>query len=171
MATIPVATDPAVTNPVAAGDPLSESPDTVWYVQPPAGGRYGPATGPLMRTWLAEGRVPPDSLVWRDGWQDWQPAAAVFPDLRAGELAEPPGAGAVVPRLPRTPTAGYHGHTPRRSRAMNISIIVLLALTVIVLLVVLVWVLMRGPAIQTAFLTDNIPVFLAPSIAAVVRQL
>jgi len=31
-----------------------------------------------MRTWLREGRITPDSLVWREGWRDWQDAGDVF---------------------------------------------------------------------------------------------
>ena len=62
-------------------DPLGEDPDAVWYVRPPSGGQFGPADAEVMRTWLKEGRVTPDSLVWREGWQDWAEAVTVFPKL------------------------------------------------------------------------------------------
>ena len=56
-------------------DPIAESPESVWYVQTSTGGQFGPANGELMREWINEGRVPRDSLVWRQGWNDWQTAA------------------------------------------------------------------------------------------------
>ncbi|MDH3717727.1 MAG: GYF domain-containing protein [Planctomycetota bacterium] len=64
---------------VAATDPLAESPHAVWYVRPVTGGQYGPAAADVMRQWLDEGRVAADSLVWREGWPDWRPAATTFP--------------------------------------------------------------------------------------------
>jgi hypothetical protein len=66
-------------------DPLSEAGDVVWYVRPPSGGQYGPATAKLMRQWLAEGRISPDTLVWREGWRDWQQASAVFRQLHTSD--------------------------------------------------------------------------------------
>jgi GYF domain 2 len=68
-----------------SADPLSEAGDVVWYVRPPSGGQYGPATGKLMRQWLAEGRISPDTLIWREGWRDWQQASAVFRQLHASD--------------------------------------------------------------------------------------
>ena len=61
-------------------DPLA-TPDAVWYVRPPSGGQYGPARSEVMRKWLDEGRVSADSLVWREGWEQWQKAGPVFPEL------------------------------------------------------------------------------------------
>ena len=34
-----------------------------------------------MRTWIAEGRVTLDSLVWREGWPEWKKAGPLFPGL------------------------------------------------------------------------------------------
>src|SRR5262249_25988977 len=56
----------------AAAAPFAEAPAAIWYVRPPSGGQYGPARGEIMRRWIAEGRVSSDSLVWREGWTDWQ---------------------------------------------------------------------------------------------------
>jgi len=76
---------PAVASPApvipSASDPIVEAPMAIWYVRPAAGGQYGPARGDVMRKWLGEGRVTIDSLVWREGWPDWRPAAKVFPNL------------------------------------------------------------------------------------------
>jgi hypothetical protein len=62
--------------PRVAADPLAE--EATWYVRPATGGQFGPATSAIMRIWLAEGRIAADTLVWRDGWRDWQEAQAVF---------------------------------------------------------------------------------------------
>jgi hypothetical protein len=52
-----------------------------WFVRPPSGGQFGPATADILQTWLAEGRLTPDTLVWREGWLDWRPAGQVLPQL------------------------------------------------------------------------------------------
>jgi hypothetical protein len=62
-------------------DPFATVANVVWYVRPPTGGQFGPATANIVRHWLAEGRITPDSLVWREGWRDWQQASNVFPQL------------------------------------------------------------------------------------------
>lgn len=52
-----------------------------WYVRPPAGGQYGPANDELIKSWIAEYRITPSTLVWRDGWPQWKNASEVFPEL------------------------------------------------------------------------------------------
>jgi hypothetical protein len=68
-------------------DPLAESGSAVWYVRPPSGGQFGPAQADVLRHWIAEGRVSADTLVWREGWRDWQEAGGIFPQLAAVTLA------------------------------------------------------------------------------------
>ncbi len=78
---------PTVTLPTApssaANDPIAANPELVWYVRPPNGNQFGPAKGELLLSWIKEGRVGPDSLVWQEGWPDWKPAAETFPQLAA----------------------------------------------------------------------------------------
>ena len=88
---------PAVAEPP---DPIAEAPEAIWYVRPPSGGQFGPATGDSMRTWMSEGRVSADSLVWREGWCEWREAATVFPKLRDGHSPPIPavsGEGQIKP--------------------------------------------------------------------------
>ena len=71
--------------------PLQESPDAQWWVCPEPGGKnYGPATAEVMRQWIQEGRVLPEHLVWRQGWEEWQRAGDCFAFLdnqqRPGEF-------------------------------------------------------------------------------------
>jgi hypothetical protein len=63
-------------SPFPPADPLAA--EATWYVRPATGGQFGPATSEIMRIWLAEGRIAADTLVWRDGWRDWQEAHQVF---------------------------------------------------------------------------------------------
>lgn len=121
-----------------ASDPLAEAGNVVWYVRPPSGGQFGPATGDVMRTWISEGRVSADSLVWREGWRDWQEAGKVFAqmgaekdefgvDLGPSESA----AEAVLGKM----------RSRRRQAIKQVTVITSLILAVLVLVVAFVWVL------------------------------
>lgn len=124
-------------------DPIEESPDSSWYVRPPSGGQYGPARGDIMRKWMSEGRVSSDSLVWRDGWEDWRTACEVFPSL--GSAAVPPApVPAPAPYAPSAPAASsVSSYRPRRrnSTALAITVVVVLGLMSVALLITLVWVM------------------------------
>jgi hypothetical protein len=127
-------------------DPLAEAPSAVWYVRPPSGGQFGPATRDTMQSWLAEGRVSADALVWREGWRDWRQATDVFPQLAAGQMQSAlaslattePGSSVQMPHGGRPASRG-----PRTTT--HTAIIVLLVVAVVVLLGVLIWVLSGGP--------------------------
>lgn len=69
--------------PAGPRDPFLEAPAAQWYVRHASGQQYGPAPAPTMQKWLAEGRVPGDGMVWREGWADWLVASMVFPQLAA----------------------------------------------------------------------------------------
>lgn len=78
MASVAIRTVP----PANTLDPITEAPELNWYVAPPGSmTKYGPAPGDLMRSWIREGRVSGDSLVWREGWSQWRVAAQAFPEL------------------------------------------------------------------------------------------
>ena len=136
----------AVTPPAGAStglpDPLAEAPDAVWYVRPPSGGQFGPAAGSVMKDWLQEGRISGDSLVWREGWRDWQEAMSVFPQLAGVEMVAAAPAPIVPPVASSLPL-----HTPvhkrRKSTTWQVLIIGGLVLLVAALAVFFVW-LLRG---------------------------
>jgi GYF domain 2 len=75
--------------------PLREAPQANWYVQPPTGGQYGPASSEVFGEWLAEHRVTRDSLVWSEGWEQWQLAGEVF-----SESFAPPSTLVPKPKVP-----------------------------------------------------------------------
>ncbi|HEV3021041.1 MAG TPA: DUF4339 domain-containing protein, partial [Pirellulales bacterium] len=82
--------------PGPAPDPISEAPQLQWYVMPPgASSQYGPAAGDAFRSWIQEGRVTSESLVWRQDWPEWKRAGNVFPELDRS--------GGIGPRLPAEP--------------------------------------------------------------------
>jgi hypothetical protein len=135
--------------PPVAGDPLNEAPGAVWYVRPASGGQFGPATADVMRGWLAEGRVGADTLVWREGWREWQEASATFPQLKPDEAAEFFTGLSSASTTPSTPVAGGSHVQPlpsqRHSNASSAVIIVVLVIAVLVLLAVLLMALLKSP--------------------------
>jgi hypothetical protein len=80
-------------------DPITEAPNLQWYALPPgAAGQYGPVTGDDFRTWLGEGRITADALVWRQDWPNWKRAGEVFPQLgTAALLGFPPMPAGAAP--------------------------------------------------------------------------
>ena len=131
------ATAPAV-------DPLTEAGEVVWYVRPASGGQFGPAGCEIMRTWLGEGRIGGDSLVWREGWREWQEAAAVFPQLRVAASA-----AVFNPNAPIDIDLGeksWHPHElepPHFGGAKDWMVILLLTAAVVSLLLVFFYVLYK----------------------------
>jgi hypothetical protein len=124
-------------------DPLVQAGDVVWYVRLPSGGQYGPANSKLMRQWLTEGRIGADTLVWHEGWRDWERADAVFTQLRTRDALALAikGDGALQ-------TTGYSPTRKianRRNRTwvfwLVAAIVVLSAIAVVGLLY---WVVFRG---------------------------
>jgi hypothetical protein len=123
----------------AVPDPIAEAPMAIWYVRPAAGGQYGPARGDVMRKWLGEGRVTIDSLVWREDWQDWRPAAKVFPDLGAKGTA----AADIVPVVATAPRRPIRP-ARKTSTAQGIGIVITLGVVCVGLFVALLYVLMSN---------------------------
>ncbi|MEE3368723.1 MAG: DUF4339 domain-containing protein [Planctomycetota bacterium] len=130
-------------------DPINEAPAAKWYVRPPSGGQFGPASGEILRSWIREGRVTADSLVWREGWEDWVAAEARF-----SSLSTHPQLPANVPvwEGPQTESATPQQNGDRlptrtrrqQSRSSASAIFVTLLLITLVLLGILVVVLMNS---------------------------
>ncbi|MGD0897258.1 MAG: GYF domain-containing protein, partial [Thermoguttaceae bacterium] len=101
------------------------------------------AAGTLMQGWLAEGRLSADSLVWREGWRDWQEAGSVFPQLKEDWSASPLETPLGAP--PPTTVAG-HPHRPKVHHgpsASQFTVIAVLTVAVAILIVVFLLVLLR----------------------------
>jgi len=138
----------------ATPDPIDAAPDAVWYVRPASGGEFGPARGDVMRRWIEEGRVGADSMVWREGWAEWQLAGPVFPAL-APAAEQPTTTPAETGLAPKTlsnvasiqkKTAESNGR-PARKRSIgsgkSIALVVILGLLIVALFVVLIVVIRK----------------------------
>ena len=137
-------------------DALDEAPHTEWYVRPSAGGQFGPASSNVMRSWLSQGRIGPDSTVWREGWDDWIRARDVFfPLLPAPATAEPPAtpeeeirieivkSNAATVAGAKMPSGADIGHVRKRQRRkteLSLLIVIMLGLGILVLIPVLIYV-------------------------------
>ena len=117
----------------SAQDPISEAPHAVWYVRPPSGGQFGPASGDIMRSWMSEGRVTVDSLVWREGWPEWKPAGKTF----SGLVGPTPNAS-IISEIPQIVTESTSGasmemYRRRKSTKNTLSMVLLLGIACVVL--------------------------------------
>ena len=135
----------------SAADPIDEAPNAIWYVRPPSGGQFGPADGEVMRRWVTEGRVSSDSLIWREGWDDWQLAEPLFPSLSGAptpphgtssttESSAPATANAAISSpltQSSTPTAARLRGRRGKSKSMGVAVIVVLGVLIVGLAVVL----------------------------------
>jgi len=156
IAAMPVAAVPAVpvmpqpqmpvtaapVRPAAPADPIAEAPMAIWYVRPPSGGQFGPARGDVMRKWIAEGRVSGDSLVWREGWADWQNAGRLFPHLQSANAPAVPAASpesAGVTRAART--VSRYQAKKSGGNGLGIAMLIGLAIVCVALMAVLAYVL------------------------------
>jgi hypothetical protein len=115
----------------------------VWYVRPPSGGQFGPARGDIMRKWIDEGRVSADSLVWREGWAEWQTAAEVLPTLATGPAvpAAPLGAPSTNGHSASgnaSFSANQYRSRRRKSNQLAVISVIMLVLVSIALLVTLI---------------------------------
>jgi hypothetical protein len=144
----PIQPEAAIASPVSAArpDPIDEAPDAIWYVRPPSGGQYGPARGDIMRKWIGEGRVSADSLVWREGWDDWCTASDVFASLGAG--VTPPVPAPATPATfasPSAATSSAASARPRRrnSTALAVAVVTVLGLMCVMLFIALIVILVR----------------------------
>lgn len=129
-------------------DPINEAPAANWYVRPPSGGQFGPASGEILRSWIREGRVTADSLVWREGWEDWVAAEARFSSLstRPHQAAnEPVWEGPQPESVTQQKNGGRLATRTRRqqSRSSASAIFVTLLLITLVLLGILIVVLLN----------------------------
>jgi hypothetical protein len=89
-----------------------------WYVRPPSGGQYGPATTELLRQWIEEGRVSATALLWREGWPQWRDAREALPEY-ADRLPDSGSAGQAVAAETRDPNLAEVHRSPRTSASVG----------------------------------------------------
>lgn len=107
--------------PPAPPQAIANAPLVNWYVRPVSGGQYGPATSPVLWQWLQEKRVSPDSLVWREGWPEWQAASVVFheyfPVVLPDTTALPQNSGVTAAAMTIAPPGSSVSMPPSNSAA------------------------------------------------------
>lgn len=132
--------------------------EEAWYLRPPGGGQFGPASAADFGQWIREGRVLPEAYVWRAGWADWQRAAeaaaalpvplpvasAAVPLPSAEPFAAPAPASVAVPEILPSKTLAVARRKRSAQRQLRIAIVLLIL--VVILSGVLIWVLQREPA-------------------------
>lgn len=125
-------------------DPFAVMPAAIWYVRPPQGGQYGPATTAVMRTWVEDGRVPPESHVWAEGWPEWRRAVSVIPSAMleaAGKRLQ--GTVSLTANLTATTesTSSVAMMRRRKTRRWSATIVALLCVLCAILFVALIYVI------------------------------
>lgn len=123
-----------------APDLLGDSGQAVWFVRPPSGGQFGPASAKLLRQWIHEGRITGDSFVWCEGWDNWQIAGDVFPVI-AGKASPETIAEGNSDTVTATRTRTAYMKARRRRTMRNTIGLVFGTLVVIGLIVVLLLVI------------------------------
>lgn len=66
---------------LGAGDPILDAPNLIWYYRNKEQGEKGPLKSKAMVAELKQGKISQQTLVWREDWEAWLPAAKVFPQL------------------------------------------------------------------------------------------
>jgi len=126
--------------PTGLADPLAEAGDVVWYVRPSSGGQFGPAKTDVMRTWLNEGRVSTDTLVWHEGWPQWQEAGSVFPQLPTEQMMPELEAILSTPiSIPGHSQPVKHTEKPHSTKALVVGALVVAAVAVLAGLLVILF--------------------------------
>ena len=76
--------------------------EVTWYFVDLLGQRKGPITQQQLLDAVAEGRIRPATLVWREGLAQWQPFSAMEHELRPATEAIPPLPASIPPALVET---------------------------------------------------------------------
>ncbi|MEQ8849278.1 GYF domain-containing protein [Botrimarina sp.] len=130
----------------------------------PGGEQHGPTVPVIFAQWIVAGRVPPDALVWRTGWEQWRTAQEAIAELpaplpvgfeagdpppqrgqaaSAGAVSEPESAGAPPPRLDQR-LGGYAKRRELQARRRRWTVVIL-AVACVGLAAMLVWLARSGP--------------------------
>jgi hypothetical protein len=86
--------------------------DIQWFIARDSK-QHGPLTDIEMRKLVELGHLRPTDLIWRQGFPDWRPAAAVFPSTVAGA----PSAASAAKRAAPQPAAVTAARAPRHEPA------------------------------------------------------
>ncbi len=122
-------------------DPFAAAPAAIWYVRPPQGGQYGPATSAVMRGWVEDGRVPPESHVWAEGWPEWRRAVAVIPAAMLDAAGKRLQGAVTLTANTEVPSSSTVMMRRRRTRRWSATVVALLCVLCAILFVALIYVI------------------------------
>jgi GYF domain 2 len=143
----------------ASGRP-SVTANPIWHVQFANGEQFGPLDDAMLQSWLAEGRMSPEDLVWRQGWAQWQSAMTAFPQGRqsagnqtamvpAANRADDPLLDALEKGLPTASTGNWFQQRHRGKREIRARLsLVLLGLVILLFALLLYVFFMRDQSSQ-----------------------
>lgn len=99
-----------------------------WYYVDAQGQQQGPVSTAVLIGHLRQGRLRRESLVWREGWNDWQPLSTASAELGLDAVAAPlpppapmPGSAAAPVASP-TPATGAPASSPYAPSAARLDI-------------------------------------------------
>jgi hypothetical protein len=107
--------------PLPAADPIQVPAAGAWYVHLPSGKQLGPVAGDTVREWLDQARIGVETLVWREGWAEWQTVRDAFSTVNSPvqTTAIAAGNGVELPSHGRVESSELLGQPPgyRRPRS------------------------------------------------------
>lgn len=137
---------------------LSAALDAKWFVRPPSGGQFGPASPQLLMEWVAERRVTSDSFLWCEGMPQWQAATDLIPELVSPESRKPPASKDVSMQVSEQSTtnvidllslestgtvaSGLVKKKREQKRRQQLTVVILLGAVSLILFGVLIYVLL-----------------------------
>jgi DNA-directed RNA polymerase subunit RPC12/RpoP len=106
-------------------DPIAEAPRKIWYFRSKKLGERGPLKAKTMRQHVENGDVTIGCIVWREDWEDWQPAERVFPKL-VQEMKE--RAAARLAHTAQGIPEELNPHSPLRRRQRRLQMLGIIAI-------------------------------------------
>jgi hypothetical protein len=141
---------PSGPSPPAASGVSRQASSASWYASLANGTTAGPMSAAAVLRGLDQGQFTTDSLVWRDGWSQWQPLGSVLSQMNAptqpvGQAAlspikaDDPLAEALGRQIPAPSTPMYGRRRTRKELRARVSMI--LMILVIILFALMMYVL------------------------------
>jgi len=141
---------PSGPSPPAASGALPQTTSASWYASLANGTTVGPMSAAAVLRGLEQGQFSIDSLVWRDGWSQWQPLGSVLSQMNPP--AQPVGAAAISPikgddplaealgRQIPAPSSPMYGRR-RTRKELRARVTMILMILVIILFALMMYVL------------------------------
>lgn len=80
---------------LGAGHPVHDHPDKVWCVRDRDRKADDPISAARLWEMVQNGELNADAMIWREDWDDWFVASAVFPELQDDRAKRKPTRGAM----------------------------------------------------------------------------